>query len=55
MTIVPPAGAIVEKLPEDYETIVLGGQEYYKLDDTVFRVIISEGKALFEVLGQLPS
>ena len=55
VTIVPPAGAIVEKLPEDYETIVLGGQEYYNLDDTVFRVIISEGKALFEVLGQLPS
>lgn len=54
LTIVPPAGAIVEKLPDDYDVVVLQGQEYYKVDDTVFRVVINEGKAMFEVLGQLP-
>lgn len=51
--ILPPAGALVETLPEDYEMITLGGNEYYKVDDTVYRVIISDGKPYFEVLGQL--
>ena len=51
--IVPPAGALVENLPEDYEMVTLNGEEYYKVDDTVYRVTISEGKPYFEVLGQL--
>ena len=51
--IVPPAGALVESLPEDYELVTLKGEEYYKVDDTVYRVVINEGKPYFEVLGQL--
>jgi hypothetical protein len=52
--IVPPAGALVETLPEDYDMVVLAdGKEYYKVDDTVYRVTIVEGKPYFEVLGQL--
>ena len=52
--IVPPAGALVETLPEDYDMVVLAdGKEYYKVDDTVYRVTIIEGKPYFEVLGQL--
>lgn len=51
--ILPPAGALVETLPEDYEMVTLGGDEYYKVDDTVYRVTVSEGKPYFEVLGQL--
>lgn len=51
--ILPPAGALVENLPEDYEMVTLNGEEYYKVDDTVYRVTISEGKPYFEVLGQL--
>ena len=43
----------VENLPEDYEMVTLNGEEYYKVDDTVYRVTISEGKPYFEVLGQL--
>jgi len=53
--IVPPAGALVESLPEDYDIVTLGGNQYYKVDDTIYRTRIVEGKALFEVLGQLPS
>lgn len=54
--IVPPAGALVETLPEDYDMVVLAdGNEYYKVDDTVYRITISEGKPYFEVLGQLYS
>jgi len=52
-TIVPPAGALVAELPDDYEIVVLDGDEYYKVDDTVYRTVVIDGKALFEVLGQL--
>ena len=51
--ILPPAGALVDTLPEDYEMITLDGNEYYKVDDTIYRVVISEGRPYFEVLGQL--
>ena len=53
ITIVPPAGALVEELPDDYETIILDGKEYYKVDDTVFQMTIIDGSPYFEVLGQL--
>lgn len=53
--IVPPAGALVESLPEDYDMVTLDGDEYYQVDDTVYKVTISEGKPYFEVLGQLYS
>ena len=52
--ILPPAGALVETLPEDYDMVVLAdGNEYYQVDDTIYRVTIVEGKPYFEVLGQL--
>ena len=53
-TIVPPAGALVETLPEDFDMVTLAdGNEYYKVDDTIYRVVVLEGKPYFEVLGQL--
>lgn len=52
--IVPPAGALVETLPEDFDLVTLAdGNEYYKVDDTIYRVVVLEGKPYFEVLGQL--
>ena len=51
--IVPPAGALVESLPEDYEKVILNGNEYFKVDDTVYQMVINEGKPFFEVLGQM--
>ena len=53
VTIVPPAGALVQALPEDYEVITLNGKEYYRIDDTVLRTTVVDGTAYFEVLGQL--
>ena len=53
--IVPPAGALVETLPEDYDMVTLAGNDYYKVDETVYKVTISDGKPYFEVLGQLYS
>lgn len=55
MVIIPPAGALVETLPEDYDMVTLKGDEYYQVDDTIYKVIIKEGKPYFEVLGQLYS
>ena len=51
--IVPPAGALVETLPEDFDIVILNGKEYYRVDDTVYQMTISEGKPYFEVLGQM--
>ena len=55
VVIVPPAGALVETLPEDYDMVTLNGEEYYKVDDTVYKVTLSDGKPYFEVLGQMIS
>ncbi|MGM9737532.1 MAG: DUF6515 family protein [Candidatus Cryptobacteroides sp.] len=52
-TIVPPAGALVQELPEDYDTLVLDGVEYYRVDDTVYRLTLVEGAPYLEVLGQM--
>lgn len=51
--IVPPAGALVDELPDDYDVIVLNGNEYYKVDDTVYRSVLIEGTPCLEVLGQM--
>ena len=51
--IAPPAGALVENLPEDFDLVTLNdGNEYYKVDDTIYKVTIAEGKPYFEVVGQ---
>ena len=52
-TIVPPAGALVSELPDDYEVVVLDGDEYYQVDETIYRTVVVNGKACFEVLGQV--
>ena len=52
-TIVPPAGALVTSLPDDYETIVMDGIEYYMVDNTVYRTTLFEGAPYLEVLGQM--
>lgn len=51
--IVPPAGALVEELPDDYDVISLGGTQYYRVDDTVYRVTMMRGRPMLEVLGQM--
>lgn len=53
--IVPPAGALVDSLPDDYDMVTLNGDEYYKVDETVYKITLNDGKPYFEVLGQLYS
>lgn len=52
-TIVPPTGALVEYLPEDYTTFRLDSDMYYRVDDTVYTLTLINGTPYFEVLGQL--
>lgn len=52
-TIVPPAGALVQSLPEDYDIITLNGVQYYRVDDTVYRLTLVGGVPYLEVLGQM--
>lgn len=52
-TIIPPAGALVTSLPDDYEIIVLNGIEYYLVDNTVYRTTLFDGQPYLEVLGQM--
>ena len=52
-TIVPPAGALVTSLPDDYEIIVMDGIEYYMVDNTVYRTTLFDGMPYLEVLGQM--
>ncbi len=51
--IVPPAGALVSELPDDYDVISLNGNDYYKVDDTVYRLTLVDGTPYLEVLGQM--
>lgn len=51
--IVPPAGAIVDSLPNDRTTVTLGGEVFYRVDNTIYQTRNIDGKLCFEVLGQL--
>lgn len=52
VTAVPPSGAIVEYLSDDYDVIYFDDAEYYLVYNTVYRAIAVDGRAFFEVIGQ---
>jgi len=52
-TVVPPAGALVRSLPNDSRGVYLNGEEYYAVDDTLYRYVSIAGVNYFEVLGQM--
>ena len=51
--IVPPAGALVDELPDDKEKIKINGEVYYQVDDTIYEQVKIDGQKYYEVLGQL--
>ena len=53
LTIIPPTGALVEYLPEDYVRFKYGSETYFRVDDTVYALTLVDGTPYFEVLGQL--
>ena len=52
-TIIPPTGALVEYLPDDYVRFRHGSETYFRVDDTVYALTLIDGNPYFEVLGQL--
>jgi hypothetical protein len=53
ITIIPPTGALVEYLPNDYVRFTRGGETYYRVDDTVYALTLIDVNPYFEVLGQM--
>ena len=53
VTIVPPAGALIDELPDDYDEVEMYGNTYYRVEDTIYCTTIVDGKLYFEVLGQV--
>lgn len=49
--VAPPVGAIVESIPEGYETIVIDGETYYKVDDVQYKPVVQDnGEIWYEVI-----
>ncbi len=48
-----PVGALVTTLPYDYEEVELGGEMYYLVDSTLYKVAVIDGALYFEVVCQL--
>ena len=53
VTIVPPAGALIDELPDDYDEVEMEGDVYYRVEDTLYCTTVIDGKVYFEVLGQV--
>ena len=53
ITIIPPTGALVEYLPDDYVRFTRGGETYFRVDNTVYALTLIDGNPYFEVLGQM--
>lgn len=49
----PPIGALVEAIPADYERLVIDDEVFYKVDDTLYKVVIVDGNPFFEVVLNL--
>ncbi|MCU7552311.1 DUF6515 family protein [Chitinophagaceae bacterium LB-8] len=48
--VAPPAGAIVDSLPEDGEEVKIGDQTYVKIGETYYQPVKVDGKDKYEVV-----
>ena len=53
IVIEPPVGALVKKLPEDYQKVNYNGEEYYQVDSTLYKLSVVDGDVYFEVVCNL--
>lgn len=51
--IAPPVGAIVEELPYGTEEMILNGETYYKVDETLYQYIYDNNKGYYQVVGKM--
>ena len=50
VVVAPPVGALVAELPSNYQTIVLEGRVYYKVDNVYYKEVVLDGYLWYEVL-----
>ncbi len=48
-----PVGALITQLPSDYQEVIIGGETYYKVDETLYRVTVYDGQSYFEVVTSI--
>lgn len=49
----PPVGAVVRELPYDYEEALIGGEVYYRVDDTYYEAVVYPGgRVYYRVVGK---
>lgn len=48
-----PVGALITQLPSDYQEVIIGGETYYKVDETLYRVTVYDGQPYFEVVTSI--
>jgi len=47
----PPVGAVVESLPDGYETVNIDGETYYEVDGAQYKPVVQEnGEIWYEVI-----
>lgn len=51
--VIPPVGAIVPVIPEDYTIVTIDGYDYYQVDRTLYKYVEYNGETAFEVVAQL--
>ena len=50
VVVAPPVGALVAELPSNYQTIVLEGRVYYKVDNVYYKEVVLDCCLWYEVL-----
>lgn len=47
----PPVGAIVESIPDGYQTVVIDGETYYTVDGAQYKPVVQDnGEVWYEVI-----
>ena len=49
----PPIGAIIPQIPSDYEVVMMDGETCYRVEDTLYKMVVLSGRICFEVIANL--
>lgn len=52
VVVAPPIGAKIAELPSNYEEIILDDNTYYKVENTYYKLVITNGCLWYEVVGK---
>ena len=49
----PPIGALIPQIPSDYEIVMMNGSTCYRVEDTLYQMVVLDGRIWFEVIANL--